>query len=83
MDINKERKLIHNTIMRMGYAHMFTKDDLFFKLDGLYGLQNRILIEEILDDLCKSGAVRKCISDHSAFCRMLYYVETFRYWLLE
>lgn len=54
---NKEllRTIIREVIL--GMERPFNVSDLFYRLDKNYGIRNRPLIREVLDELCDSGAV--------------------------
>ena len=53
MSNKKMREIIEVTILSM--ERPFNVSDLFFKLERDQGIQNRILIMEVLDELCDSG----------------------------
>ena len=55
MSVNMLRKIIRETILQM--ERPFNVSDLFYKLDSVYGIRNRALILEVLDELCDSGAI--------------------------
>lgn len=49
------RKIVRETILKIGQP--FNTSDLYYRMRKDYGILNRILINEVLDELCESGAV--------------------------
>ena len=55
MSVNELRRIIRETILQM--ERPFNVSDLFYKLHSENNIQNRVLILEVLDELCDSGAI--------------------------
>lgn len=55
MSVNELRRIIRETILQM--ERPFNVSDLFYKLHSEYNIQNRVLILEVLDELCDSGVI--------------------------
>lgn len=55
MELAELRRCIREVILKM--KQPFNTSDLYYKLKVDHGILNRILINEVLDELCDSGAV--------------------------